>query len=108
MVLDPLGYLETQRLVMGAKAVLTDSGGLQKEAFFHRTPCITLRNETEWIETLQGGYNRLAGARRLAILRHTKMAIIAPPKSAPRFPWLHGGSAVNILESILKKQKGKG
>jgi len=108
MVLEPLGYLETQRLVMGAKAVLTDSGGLQKEAFFHQTPCITLRNETEWIETLEGGHNRLAGACRSAILRHSKLASIGPPKPAPRFPWLREGSAFNILESILKKQKGKG
>ena len=107
LVVDPLGYLETQRMAMGAKAVLTDSGGLQKEAFFHQTPCITLRKETEWIETLRGGYNRLAGARRLAILRHTKRAMLAPSKSAPRFLRFRVASAGKILSSLLKKQKEK-
>ncbi|MAP24516.1 MAG: UDP-N-acetylglucosamine 2-epimerase (non-hydrolyzing) [Rickettsiales bacterium] len=57
--LDPLSYFETQYLLSKASFVLTDSGGLQKEAYFHRVPCITLRSETEWIETLESGWNRL-------------------------------------------------
>lgn len=58
-LLSPLGYLDMTRLVQGAATVYTDSGGLQKEAYFHRVPCVTLREETEWVETIKCGWNRL-------------------------------------------------
>ncbi|ETZ07158.1 hypothetical protein P618_200701 [Holospora obtusa F1] len=57
--LEPLSYFETQYYLSKARFVLTDSGGLQKEAYFHRVPCITLRQETEWVETIECGWNRL-------------------------------------------------
>lgn len=59
LLLDPLSYFETQYCLSKANFVLTDSGGLQKEAYFHRVPCVTLRAETEWIETITHGWNRL-------------------------------------------------
>ena len=58
-VVPPCSYLDTHRLLQGATTVYTDSGGLQKEAYFHRTPCVTLRGETEWVETVESGWNRL-------------------------------------------------
>ena len=58
-VIPPCSYLDMHRLLLGATVVYTDSGGLQKEAYFHRTPCVTLRGETEWVETVACGWNRL-------------------------------------------------
>ena len=58
-ITEPLGYLDMCWLVHHARVVHTDSGGLQKEAYFHRVPCVTLRDETEWIETIEHGWNRL-------------------------------------------------
>jgi UDP-GlcNAc3NAcA epimerase len=58
-VVEPLGPIDMQRLLAGCALVLTDSGGLQKEAYFHRKPCVTLRDDTEWSETVEAGWNRL-------------------------------------------------
>jgi UDP-GlcNAc3NAcA epimerase len=58
-IIDPVGYLEMNWLLANCSVVITDSGGLQKEAFFHMKPCMTLRDETEWVELVIAGYNML-------------------------------------------------
>jgi UDP-GlcNAc3NAcA epimerase len=58
-IVDPVGYIDMHRLLSAASIVFTDSGGLQKEAYFHRVPCVTIRDETEWVETIEAGWNRL-------------------------------------------------
>ena len=59
VVINPVGYLDMTALLAGCRRTLTDSGGLRKESYFHRKPCVTLRDATEWIETVEAGWNRL-------------------------------------------------
>lgn len=106
-VLDPVSYLEITRLQMSAFAILTDSGGMQKEAFFHEVPCLTLRDETEWVETVQLGWNSLCGANKEIILKEWDVVFSRNPgdmvKESQILPYGDGTSAdaiVRLLESI--------
>jgi UDP-GlcNAc3NAcA epimerase len=67
-VVEPLPFLDMVALEQAARVILTDSGGVQKEAFFYHVPCITMRDETEWVETVELGWNHLVGAERARIL----------------------------------------
>lgn len=98
-VLDPIPYLEMQRLQMDAKVILTDSGGMQKEAYFHSVPCITLRDETEWVETVNAGWNRLAGADERNILEAFKQA--RAPSGQPEGVYGDGQAASRIVQALL-------
>jgi len=59
---NPLGYLDMMMLEKNARLIVADSGGIQRESFFHKVPCVTLRDEIEWVELVDAGMNVLAGA----------------------------------------------
>lgn len=75
-LIDPVGYLEMLLLTSGACQVLTDSGGLQKEAWFMKVPCVTLRQETEWVETLAGNWNILASLTIQDIVKKATTTVV--------------------------------
>ena len=102
-VIDPAPYLEMIALLANARAVMTDSGGVQKEAFFLQVPCLTLRDETEWLETTQCDANRLAGADP----QRARQAIDALANGTwkPDFsarPYGDGHAAEAIVASLVK------
>jgi len=67
--ISPLGYLDMVMLEKNARLIVTDSGGIQKEAFFHKVPCVTLRDETEWVELVDAGVNVLVGADKGKVIQ---------------------------------------
>jgi UDP-N-acetylglucosamine 2-epimerase len=81
-LIEPVGYLDMLRLTQSAQAVLTDSGGVQKEAYWLARPCITLRDSTEWVETVEAGWNRLVGADTQRIVNAVRE--LDPPSHRPR------------------------
>ena len=103
IILDPVSYFEIIGLLQGASYVITDSGGLQKEAYFFKRPCITLRDQTEWRETLEMGLNRLTGADYDKIL-----AAYDELKSLPLnfVQSLYGeGNSAKIIVDVLQSTK---
>jgi len=96
-VVDPVGYLEMVWLEMHCHAVVTDSGGVQKEAYFHGKPCITLRDETEWIELVELGVNTLVGAEPEHIANH----INNPPNACTVGDVYGDGRASELIAQIL-------
>ncbi len=97
VITQPVSYLDMIRLEKNAKKILTDSGGVQKEAYFYRVPCITLRDETEWVETTEDGWNVLVGTDTSKILQAIQTF---SPASDQRFLFGDGKAAVKIGEII--------
>lgn len=96
-VLPPCSYLDMILLETRARFILTDSGGVQKEAYFLQVPCITMRDETEWVETLENHCNVLAGADQGAILRAVESCDSAGPWTAAFGDGTAGNQIVEIL-----------
>ena len=67
-MIDPVGYFDMLALLENCSLVMTDSGGLQKEAYFFKKHCITLRDQTEWVELIEAGANSIVGADKSKIL----------------------------------------
>ncbi len=88
----PVGYLDFTSLLLGARAVVTDSGGVQKEAYFHGIPCVTLRDTTEWVETVEGGFNRLTGMDAAKV--RAALADVSMPDERPHY---YGDGAASEL-----------
>jgi len=97
-VIDPVGYLEMIAYESACSAVLTDSGGVQKEAFFFRKPCITMRDSTEWVELVESGWNTLAGADTDRIITAVKNIVV--PNDHPSL-YGDGHCAQKIISHLL-------
>lgn len=102
VVTEPLSFLDMLALEQNARLILTDSGGVQKEAFFYDVPCVTMRDETEWVETITSGWNRLAPPHTGQILKAVDDALSELPASKPE-PYGTGNAAVMILKHILEE-----
>jgi len=103
-LVDPVGYHEMLQLVKDSKMVFTDSGGLQKEAFWLHTLCITLRERTEWVETVESGANMLVGNNKEMIVRKVRECLAMEDldtrlKELPN-PFGDGNASVKIVESL--------
>ena len=97
-IIDPVGYIDMLQLLQCSALILTDSGGLQKEAYYLGVPCVTLRSETEWVETVDAGWNQLAGQEKSTISQCVANA--TQPKRAR--PELYGdGNAATRIATIL-------
>lgn len=105
-IVNPLPYVDMLRLETSARLVLTDSGGVQKEAYFVGTPCLTLRDETEWTETLQGGWNRVVGTspeKILPLVESLWSANGASPAGRPMLAAFGDGRASDRIVQILQE-----
>jgi UDP-N-acetylglucosamine 2-epimerase len=96
-VIEPVGYLDMLELQRNARVVLTDSGGVQKEAYLLAVPCVTLRHETEWVETLAGGWNLLAGTNAERILAAARRS---PPEGQPPPVFGDGRAAEKMVAAL--------
>lgn len=99
-LVEPLGYLDMVQLERAAAVISTDSGGVQKEAFFYEVPCVTLRDETEWVELVAAGWNRLVPPKHSTdIIAAIRAAVMR--RGVPVQPYGDGRSAEKIASLLL-------
>ncbi len=102
-LVEPLGYFEFLKLLSHAKKVLTDSGGIQKEAYILKVPCVTLRENTEWLETVEDGWNVLVGTDKKKIVELARDFKPAHAQSG-----IFGGGACGEIARIINGLRGLG
>lgn len=102
IVTEPLPFLDMVALEQAARLILTDSGGVQKEAFFYGVPCITMRDETEWVETVELGWNKIVGSTTASIVSGVKDMMGKQNTKTMEMPYGKGDSAKNILALMYK------
>lgn len=102
IVVEPLPFLDMVALEQAAKVILTDSGGVQKEAFFYEVPCITMRDETEWVETVALGWNHVVGASKARILE-VFFSLSSGRTDEKAAPYGSGFASRFILEELMKE-----
>ena len=97
--IDPIGYMDMAKLQKNAKKIITDSGGMQKEAYFYKVPCITLREETEWVELVEKNVNVLVGSCKSTII--DKINTFEPNNFNYSFYGM-GNTSVQIIETLYQ------
>ena len=98
-LIEPVSFLDMVQLEKHAICILTDSGGVQKEAYFHGAPCVTLRDETEWVETVEAGWNQVVGTDQDLIINAVRNA----HSGIPILEYGLGDSAAGILQRICSR-----
>jgi len=100
-IIKPVGYLEMVYMLNRCDMVMTDSGGLQKEAFFFKKPCVTLRDETEWIELIENNFNQIVGANKSKIINTYKNHKFNNDFNIDLYG--NGKAAENIIKQLIKQ-----
>jgi len=103
-LMEPVSYLNMIQLMRHARVILTDSGGVQREAYWLRTPCVILREETEWVETLHTGWNLLVGTDAKKIMEGMKRLEGSKPREKRRELFGDGKASEKIVQILLERQ----
>lgn len=104
LLIEPISYLGMLALEKNARKILTDSGGVQQEAYWLEIPCITLRNETEWVETMESGWNITAGTKADNIIKAIKDIKV---EDYTYLPYGKGNAAIKIVGTLMAQTSHK-